>query len=147
MTQVDVAAVSGILVASPEAAQWDLRLFVDARWPEMGIWVAEESGEVIGMVAERSAGGEAEILNLAVAPAARRRGLGRQLVESALEAARAARAEHVFLEVRESNATARAFYAGLGFAEAGRRHGYYREPAEDALVLSRTLTPADSQNL
>ena len=136
----DVSTVGEILAASPEAAQWDLRLFVNARWPEMGIWVAEDGDRIIGIVAARTAGGEAEILNLAVTPRARRRGIARQLVEEALHTARSAAAECVFLEVRESNAAARAFYSALGFSESKRRTRYYRDPVEDALVLSLKLT-------
>jgi ribosomal-protein-alanine N-acetyltransferase len=45
----------------------------------------------------------------------------------------------VFLEVRESNGGARAFYSGLGFAQQGRRRKYYQDPVEDALLLSRTF--------
>ena len=89
-------------------------------------------------VAARSVSGEAEILNLAVTPGWRRRGLGRRLVETAIEAARAAGATRIFLEVRESNGAALALYAALGFLEAGRRRNYYRAPEEDALILSRT---------
>jgi ribosomal-protein-alanine N-acetyltransferase len=60
-------------------------------------------------------------------------------MQAAVEAAAAAGARRAFLEVRESNAGARAFYSKMGFVEAGRRKNYYREPAEDALLLSRTL--------
>jgi ribosomal-protein-alanine N-acetyltransferase len=48
----------------------------------------------------------------------------------------------VFLEVRESNAAARALYARFGFREGGRRRGYYRKPVEDALVLVCDLPPS-----
>jgi ribosomal-protein-alanine N-acetyltransferase len=58
----------------------------------------------------------------------------------AIETARADGVQSVFLEVRESNSAARAFYAGLSFTQIGRRRGYYRNPEEDALVLSQTLT-------
>jgi ribosomal-protein-alanine N-acetyltransferase len=60
-------------------------------------------------------------------------------MQTALEAAIAGGVRRVFLEVRESNAGARSFYARLEFAEAGRRRNYYRDPMEDALLLSRTL--------
>ena len=139
MTAADVPAIETILEASPQAAQWDFRGFMQPVWPEMAIWIADEGGEVVGMVVARTVGGEAEILNLAVAPAWRNRGIGHQLVDVAVEASRAAGADHVFLEVRESNSMARALYAGMLFTEAGRRCGYYRDPIEDALVLSRTL--------
>jgi ribosomal-protein-alanine N-acetyltransferase len=136
MEAVDVPAIAAILVASPGAAQWLPQDFVQPAWARTEVWVAEENGEVAGIIAARNAGGEGEILNLAVAPARRRNGLGRRLVDTAIAAARAAGAERVYLEVRESNAEARAFYMKLGFAESGRRSAYYRDPVEDALVLS-----------
>lgn len=139
ITAEDIPAIGAILAASPQAAQWDLREFVQPDWPHMAVWVAEENGEVAGVVAARTASVEAEILNLAVAAGRRRQRVGRQLVDAAIEASRAEGVQVVFLEVRESNAAARAFYERLRFAETGRRRGYYRDPVEDALVLSRTL--------
>lgn len=98
--------------------------------------VAEGEGErIVGYVVALDAADEGEILNLAVAPTGRRHGLGRALVEHVLEALRARGIRHVYLEVRESNAPARALYAGHGFREVGRRSQYYRRPVEDAIVL------------
>ena len=98
--------------------------------------VAEEAGErIAGYVVALEAADEGEILNLAVAPAGRRRGLGRALVEAMLAALRTRGVQQVYLEVRESNASARALYASRGFKEAGRRKAYYRRPVEDAIVL------------
>lgn len=80
-----------------------------------------------GFVLARAAGGEAEILTLAVRPLARRRGLGRALVAAALAQARDAGAAALFLEVGVENPAALALYAGLGFVQVGRRKGYYRD--------------------
>ena len=98
-----------------------------------------------GFILVRALAGEAEILTLAVRPAARRRGLGRTLVQAAAAAARQAGAESLFLEVAADNAAALALYADCGFEPVGRRNAYYRrrdEPAMDALVLRKTLRPA-----
>lgn len=98
--------------------------------------VAEDARErVAGYVVALEAADEGEILNLAVAPAERRRGLGRTLVEAMLDALRTRDVRQVYLEVRESNASARALYASRGFKEVGRRKAYYRRPVEDAIVL------------
>lgn len=78
---------------------------------------------------------EGEILNLAVSPAGRRHGLGRALVEQAVATLRERGVGQIYLEVRESNAPARALYAARGFKEVGRRKQYYRRPVEDAIVL------------
>lgn len=104
--------------------------------------VAEVDGVIGGYLVARELAGEAEILNLAVVPEARRGGLGRQLLDAGLEDLQARGAERVWLEVRESNAAAQALYARRGFTAAGRRPRYYRAPVEDALVLSLDLTAA-----
>jgi len=128
-----------ILAASPEAAQWTGPRLAQSAGPCATVWVAVDNDEVVGMVAVRTAAGEAEILNLAVASAQRRRGMGRLLVEAAIAAARAEGAGRVYLEVRESNAAARSLYAKLDFVESGRRRNYYCGPTEDALILLRTM--------
>ncbi len=98
--------------------------------------VAEASGErIVGYVVALDAADEGEILNLAVAPAMRRTGLGRALVHEILEVLSDRGVRQVYLEVRESNAPARALYAAHGFKEVGRRKQYYRRPVEDAIVL------------
>ncbi|MFA5539353.1 MAG: GNAT family N-acetyltransferase [Gemmobacter sp.] len=101
-------------------------------------------GDASGFVLGRVAAGEAELLTLAVAPGARRRGLGRGLLEG-FEAGAARRgAGTAFLEVAAGNAPARALYAAAGWDRSGLRPGYYRHPdgsSEDALVLCRRLAP------
>ena len=95
-----------------------------------------------GFILVRRVLDEAEILTLAVRPAARRRGLARALVEAAAAVAGQAGAETLWLEVAQDNAAALALYAACGFTTAGRRRGYYpRSGAEaaDALVLRRDL--------
>ncbi len=87
-----------------------------------------------GCILARRAGGEAEIVALAVMPAVRRLGTGRALLQRAM-----AGGEPLFLEVAADNAPALALYAGAGFAEIGRRRGYYGL-GRDALVLRR-LSP------
>ena len=82
---------------------------------------------------------EAHLGNLAVHPSARRRGLGRLLVDEVLAVATAAGAAQLFLEVRPSNVAARHLYQGSGFEQVGRRAGYYSDDGEDALVLRRAL--------
>jgi len=69
----------------------------------------------------------------------RRKGLGARLVRLALERFAAWQAAAVYLEVRVSNAAARAMYTKMGFQEVGRRRGYYQQPREDAIVLKRSL--------
>jgi ribosomal-protein-alanine N-acetyltransferase len=92
-----------------------------------------------GFALGRVAAGEAEVLTIAVRPAARRGGLGRDLMRALMAEATRRGAVDLFLEVSEANAPARALYAGLGAVEAGRRRRYYAD-GSDALVLRLGLT-------
>ncbi|MEO7457349.1 MAG: ribosomal protein S18-alanine N-acetyltransferase [Gemmatimonadaceae bacterium] len=114
----------------------------------MRFLVAEEVREgvgggrcVVGYVIALMLFDEAEIANIAVAEDARRRGVGGLLLDHAIEEAAARGTAQVYLEVRESNAGARALYESRSFAPVGRRRGYYRNPTEDALLLRRELAP------
>ena len=98
-----------------------------------------------GFVVGRAVAGEAEVLTIAVAPEARRRGLGARLMTRFLYQARLRGAEAAFLEVASGNVAAIALYRMHGFTEAGQRRGYYREPdgrVSDALILRRALGKA-----
>ena len=101
--------------------------------------VAERDGHVVGYVVAVRAADEAEILNLCVAPTARRAGTGRALVRAMLDRVAAHGARAAYLEVRDSNRAARRLYEGEGFEEVGRRRGYYRRPVEDAIVLRSAI--------
>jgi ribosomal-protein-alanine N-acetyltransferase len=126
MTERDAAAVWAVQRACPEAAQW-AAVEADGRT----VWVAEVDGEVAGFaVWQELPGGEAELLNLAVAERARRQGAGRALVE-------VMRGRRLWLEVRLSNERAIRFYESLGFERRGLRRDYYRDPSEDAVVMGR----------
>ena len=94
-----------------------------------------------GFVLARVAGGEAEILTLAVTPLARGQGLGRALLKAAAAHAAQLDATRIFLEVGTDNPAALALYAGLGFEQVGQRKGYYNHGGEarDAWVLSAPL--------
>ena len=85
--------------------------------------------------------GEAELLNLCIAPAQQGQGLGRYLLRHLLIATKAAGAGNLFLEVRPTNATALRLYEGIGFNEAGVRPAYYPGPRgpEDAIIMAISL--------
>ena len=96
-------------------------------------------GPVVGYVVAWFAADEGEIANVAVAPSARGRGIGGLLIDAAIAAAAEHGAQALYLDVRESNARARALYDSRGFVEVGRRRRYYRRPSEDAIVLRRSI--------
>jgi ribosomal-protein-alanine N-acetyltransferase len=82
---------------------------------------------------------EMHILNVAVAPPCRRRGLARWILRLAMARAARAGAVRALLEVRESNEAARVLYGSLGFRPLGTRRSYYRQPSEDAVILGLEL--------
>lgn len=98
--------------------------------------VAERDGVLIGYCIAWLLGEEAELANLAVAPGARRSGVGAALLDDLL-AALDPDDVTVYLEVRDSNASAQALYRSRGFTASGRRKGYYARPTEDAIVMRR----------
>lgn len=135
----------------PALARIERRCFSDP-WSERGILESIQSETTIALVAEnaegelgylmaRLSGEEGEILNLAVLPGHRRRGLGRRLLEQGLALLIGRGVREAYLEVRESNLAARDLYLGFGFRPVGMRPHYYRNPAEDALVLRARLEP------
>lgn len=134
----DIAAIERRAFSDPWSAGSFRALFGN---PVVHFAVAEDviSGRVLGYVVSWYVVDEAEIANLAVADDVRRAGIGARLLDHALDIAKERRSRVVFLEVRESNAGARALYASRGFQVAGRRAKYYRKPVEDALVLRREL--------
>lgn len=135
----DVDAVLLIQSRCPEAAQWSRADHARVGEEEVRGWVVLQGRGVLGFLVARTAADELEILNLGVLPQARRRGMGRLLLEAALHWGRASGAARAFLEVRESNEPARLFYEAQGFVVAGRRPLYYAQPPEAALVLSLAL--------
>lgn len=137
----DPAIFDQIQRESPEAAQWAPESYATLAGSGLGhILVSETPTEVVGFLCARRVADEAEILNLAVRPGFRRQGAGSQLVHEMIERLSGCRVKRVFLEVRESNAGAIAFYQKHGFLRTGRRRSYYHDPVEDALVFQRLLT-------
>ena len=154
----DVPAMMTIAAQAAAAAHWERntydRIFDPAqRGPARLALVIEEDSAVpaaasadkplVGFLVALCTGPDWEIENLAVLGAAQQRGLGVRLLNELVDRGRAAGAEALFLEVRESNRAARAFYKKQGFVESGRRPGYYRDPPEDALLYHFRLVPEE----
>jgi ribosomal-protein-alanine N-acetyltransferase len=111
--------------------------------PQMGsthLYVCEFHRRAVGAIHWRYLGGEAEILDLAVARKYRRAGHGKFLLANFLRLAIQHRVNKIFLEVRESNSAAIALYRQFGFSISGRRPNYYRDPIESALLLDLRIT-------
>ncbi len=98
-------------------------------------------GEIVGYVVFWLVHDEVHVLNVGTAPEARRRGIGRALLEEAAAQGRRQGARLATLEVRRSNAPARALYERLGYRVVGERPNYYAEEKEDAIVMTLDLDP------
>ncbi len=103
--------------------------------------VAATTGEPVGHALARTVADEVEVLTIAVASNARRRGIGQALLAETLRVTGAQGAQQAFLEVRMTNTPARGLYRAAGFVETGRRARYYAD-GEDAILMSRALGSA-----
>lgn len=120
---------------------WSSALFLqELRIPFSRIVVARPAAEarIVGYLCRWWVADEVHILNLAVCPTHRRRGLGETLMAEAVREARAHRATAVTLEVRRSNVNARRLYESVRFEEVGVRRNYYGR-GEDALIMRLAL--------
>ncbi|GAB6035558.1 ribosomal protein S18-alanine N-acetyltransferase [Fundidesulfovibrio butyratiphilus] len=96
-------------------------------------------GELAGYLTFFAAAWEMEVLNIAVRPDLRRRGIGRQLLGHVLQLCRSMGMKRGYLEVRRSNVAARTLYEAFGFEEVGLRKRYYPDNQEDAIVMRLEL--------
>lgn len=138
MTEMDLDAVLAIeQISFPTSwLREHFRHEIDA--PHSFPFVAEQNGTVIGYVCVMSLFEEAQILDIAVAPEQRGRGVGLSLAEFAIGLARENGAELIALEVRASSTAAIGLYERLGFIRAGMRANYY-ESSVDAILMEKNL--------
>ncbi len=123
----DLPVLTAIQATALEAAQWRAEDYL-----RFDCHVAEYDGHIAGFLVSRPIiPGEREILNVAVHPTYRRRGVARALIQAEIERWPGAH----FLEVRESNTAARYLYRKLGFHDVGVRPGYYESPPEAGIVM------------
>ena len=134
---------------SPAAADWSQKQYEALFVPTSGqqrserwAWIAEDEGEAPGILAflvAQRVEAEWELENIVVAGTDRRRGVGTRLLSEFVAHARAEKGSGIFLEVRESNRSARALYRKAGFEETGLRKSYYSNPSEDAILCRLNL--------
>lgn len=127
---------------------WSARIFEDCLRVGYRAWVATNAaGHILGYTLASIAVGEAHVLNLCVAAAARGTGVSGLLLETLMAQAIDEQAHVLFLEVRPSNRPARRLYARYGFERIATRPGYYPvgNSREDALVLSKDLDPGEER--
>lgn len=135
MQKGDVAAVAA-LEAQIFSMPWSAAGFADTLLREDVIFlVAYEQDELLGYVGIYCTLDEGEITNVAVAPAARRRGIARALLTELKQQLACRNVARIVLEVRVSNEPAIRLYEKLGFSMLGVRKNFYEKPTEDAYIM------------
>lgn len=107
--------------------------------PVTTYFVLEENGEILGYGGYGAVLDAADIMTIGILPKARRRGLGRCLLDQLIESMAEKEVKKVWLEVRVSNAPAIALYKESGFREMGIRKEYYADNREDALTMMKEI--------
>ena len=131
----------------PQVAELEKLCFSDP-WSEQSIaseldnvlalwYVALDGDRVVGYIGSQTVCGETDVMNIAVHPDYRRRGIGQILIEELIREVKNLGSISLTLEVRSSNAPAVSLYEKLGFSQVGLRKNYYRNPKEDALILRK----------
>lgn len=129
-----VAAIEEICFSTP----WSENAILHEVTNPISYWlVAVENGQVLGYVGSQYSYGEADMMNLAVVPDFRKRGIGQLLVAELISHLDDLDVKSLTLEVRESNAAAVSLYEKMGFLQVGLRPNYYQKPREAALILRK----------
>jgi [ribosomal protein S18]-alanine N-acetyltransferase len=102
-------------------------------------WVAEADGRIVGYVGLWRVLDEGQIMDVAVLPSHRRRGVGTKLLETLIADCASAGIDRLLLEVREKNLGALALYEGMGFEREGLRKGYYPDDGDNAVLMGHVL--------
>ena len=136
LTAADLPAAAALEAACFSHPWTERQLAADLDNDLLSLWAAEGEDEaLLGYAEVRAVLDEGTLERIAVAPAARRRGIGEALLARLIREGRG-RLAFLTLEVRAGNAPAIGLYEKLGFREVGRRKNYYREEGEDALLLT-----------
>ncbi len=134
----DVPTILTIATQTATASHWTAEHY--SHVAEKGILaIAESLTSLCGFIAVQTLTDDWEIQNLVVLPEFRRNRVAEKLVRNVMQSARNRHATRILLEVRESNAAARAFYEKLGFKMDGTRNGYYKDPRESAIMYFARL--------
>ena len=129
-----VAALEKICFSDP----WSENSVAYELTNKLAYWlVALEGDTVVGYIGSQTVMEETDMMNVAVHPDYRRKGIAEALVNGLVEALKERGSHCLTLEVRASNEPAKSLYEKLGFSQIGRRPNYYRNPREDALILRK----------
>ena len=142
----DLGDIVNLERQSDSAAHWkedqyeqSIRSGADETYGRLVLVAQQAALAVPGFLVARHLSPEWELENIVVSSACQRQGIGRSLLEALVAHARGTNSAAIFLEVRESNASARALYDSAGFRQTGRRKSYYTNPLEDAILYRLDL--------
>jgi ribosomal-protein-alanine acetyltransferase len=157
-TRTDIPAMVELDCESPTSANWshahyeslfraiapelsrNLVLGVEEPSESKSVAASAATPPMVAYVAANCVDGDWDLQYIVVAKKFRRRRLATLLLNELIAHARSMNGKRIFLEVRESNQSARALYRKAGFRETGTRKGYYACPAEDAILYGRGLS-------
>ncbi len=135
-----IAALEKICFSAP----WSAQMILESAKNGHLFFVAKRDGQICGYCGLQIVLDEGYLTNLAVSPEMRRKGLGRALLCRLDEVAIERGLSFLTLEVRASNAVAKALYASAGFCPVGRRPGFYSAPKEDAILMTKEFKHENS---
>lgn len=139
MLEADLDQVTEIEKASMPSP-WSKELFdEELKRPAAHYFVMEEQGKVAGYMGYWEAPEEAHIINLAIAPEFRNKGLGQRMMDDCLSYAAKRGAQLATLEVRQSNVAAQRLYEKCDFRVVAIRKKYYSDNQEDAIVMIKEM--------
>lgn len=117
---------------------WSEKSIASELGNRLSCWlVALDQDTVVGYVGSQTVLGETDMMNIAVHPEYRNKGIALALITALIEELSKQGSHSLMLEVRASNDPAKSLYAKLGFETVGLRKNYYRNPKEDALILRK----------
>lgn len=141
MRAEEVAAVAKLDQALFSAESWSEQAFADSLSDDSRrFWVAKDGDTLLGFCGLSVSFEQGDILNIAVDPVHRQKGIGEALLRTAIETFSALGGKELFLEVRAANVAARRLYEKCGFLPIGTRRNYYQQPVEDGVIYKLEVT-------
>lgn len=117
---------------------WSVKSIASELENELACWLTAVEGDAVaGYIGSQTVMGETDMMNVAVHPEYRRKGIAEALVNALVESLKEQGSRCLTLEVRASNLPAHKLYEKLGFTLIGIRPRYYHNPKEDALIMRK----------
>lgn len=133
---IQVAAIDQACILNP----WTANDFEKAlSRPEQHYQVAVIEGRIAGFAGMMAAADEADITHIAVLQEYRRQQAATLLLQALIQQAQTIGVKTIYLEVRQQNRSAQAFYQAMNFEQIGIRKNYYTNPAEDAIIMKKEI--------